>query len=815
MRSAGERLGPYELLSPLGEGGMGEVWRARDTRLDRTVAVKFSKSAFTERFEREARAIGALNHPNICTLHDVGPDYLVMELVEGLPPKGPMPPEKAVEIGRQILNALAAAHETGLTHRDLKPANILLTKQGVKLLDFGLAKHVAPLGESGETLTKALTGDGAIVGTLQYMAPEQLQGKPADARSDLFAFGCVLYELLSGKRAFEGENAASVIAAILTRDPAKLETAPPLARVILRCLAKDPADRFQTARDLNYNLDLALAPVVVAVAPRRLFGPAVAMLALLAGGGLGWMLHRARAAGDLAPMMRFQLNPPPGTSFRPGLMDISPDGRTLAFTAMTQGKSEIYLQRLDGRTARKVPNSTGASKPSWSLDGKALAFVADRKLWRYDVESAAPPVVMIQEVDGFGTPVWLNDGSVIAGAKRLRPDGVVESAPEQAMTGQQLPDDRFLRLDDRMVVAESLREPRNRGVLTESANFARYAAGTLFWLRDRTLLAQEWNLGSSRLEGTAHVVADDVARAVLLRLGNFSVSNNGRVIVHGPPSSAFRLTWLNRKGEMLGVLGKPGPYGPPAISPDGRRVLVNLDEDIVVIDIDRQIASPITAVPPGSSYPVWSSDGSKFAYRGGTDLRTHVRPVNSADGEQVLGAGRPFDWSRDGRHLLFASEREGREIMVVAFDSRGHAQPARPWRPSSAFQRSARFSPDGRWLALVENESGGEEVFVQSFAGRDERIRISAAGGLHPAWSPDGKEIYYLDADRLMAVAVKEVGGVLRVEPPRALFPLKWVRNVAASPYTEAPDGRFLVKMFDGAEAQHLEVVLNWRPPVR
>ncbi|MDP2997547.1 MAG: serine/threonine-protein kinase [Bryobacterales bacterium] len=256
--SSGDRFGPYTLISPVGEGGMGEVWKARDTRLDRTVALKVSKADFSERFEREARAVAALNHPNICTLHDVGPNYLVMELIEGAPLKGPLPVEKAVEYAGQILDALDAAHRKGITHRDLKPANILVTKQGIKLLDFGLAKQAGPPKESDATLTAALTGKGQIVGTLQYMAPEQLQGGEADARSDIFAFGCVLYELLSGKRAFDGSSAASVIAAILEREPASLVLAPPLERVIRKCLAKDPDERFQTARDLKYNLALAM-----------------------------------------------------------------------------------------------------------------------------------------------------------------------------------------------------------------------------------------------------------------------------------------------------------------------------------------------------------------------------------------------------------------------------------------------------------------------------------------------------------------------------------------------------------------------------
>jgi len=369
--SPATRLGPYEVLTPLGAGGMGEVWKARDTRLDRLVAIKVLKDKFSERFEREARAVAALNHPHICQLYDVGPDYLVMELVEGTPLKGPLPVDKAVEYAGQILDALDAAHRKGITHRDLKPANILVTKQGIKLLDFGLAKQTVPVKEMDPT--RALTEQGQIVGTLQYMPPEQLQGKEADARSDLFAFGCVLYEMLTGKRAFGGQSPASVIAAILEREPAPLDLVRPLDRVLRRSLAKDPDQRFQTARDLKAALTWAMDEprAIGTVKQSRRWWIAFAASALAAGGILGgWAVWHFRQPPTDERVLRLQINPPEGTRFvlgtRSGGIALSPDGRTAAFVAAGAGKNGLWVRPLDSSVARLLVAAGDIALPFWS-----------------------------------------------------------------------------------------------------------------------------------------------------------------------------------------------------------------------------------------------------------------------------------------------------------------------------------------------------------------------------------------------------------------------------------------------------------------
>jgi eukaryotic-like serine/threonine-protein kinase len=412
----GNKLGPYEILSPLGEGGMGQVWKARDTRVDRIVALKVSKREFTERFEREARAVAALNHPHICQLYDVGPNFLVMEFAEGEPVKGPMPLEKALEYSSQILDALDHAHRNKITHRDLKPANILITKQGVKLLDFGLAKlENTTLQQADATLTQALTKEGQIVGTLQYMSPEQLQGKEADARSDIFSFGAVLYEMLSGKRAFEGSSAASVIAAILERQPAPLELSPPLDRVIRACLEKDPERRIQTARDVKLALEWAAEPEAEAAAKtaasRSWLGIAgwIAAVVVLLAARLGAWRFWPRSSP--AHVVRFEIPLPDKVSFGNSIA-VSPDGQKLVANGTGEDGNGLWVRNLDSLEWRRLPETRGATAPFWSPDSRYLGFADVSGLKKVDI-AGGPPQTLCQLPGSMGGAAWNTDGTIL------------------------------------------------------------------------------------------------------------------------------------------------------------------------------------------------------------------------------------------------------------------------------------------------------------------------------------------------------------------------------------------------------------------
>jgi serine/threonine protein kinase len=583
----GDRLGPYEIVSSIGKGGMGEVWKARDTRLDRIVAIKTSAAAFSERFEREARAVAALNHPNICTLHDVGPNYLVMEYVEGTPLKGPLSSEESMEYGGQILEALDVAHRKGIIHRDLKPANVLVTKQGIKLLDFGLAKQAKVLREGDATVTQALTQEGQIVGTLQYMSPEQVQGKDTDARSDLFAFGCVLYEMLTGKRAFEGENAASVIAAILEREPAPTSARPPLERVVRRALAKDPDQRFQTARDLKAALMWATEQPAssTAVKPSRRW-PWVAAAALAIGALVGWSVGHFQRPSAHESALRLPLSPPEGGRFlfgtNGGGLAISPDGRTTAYVASSNGSTGLWLRPFDVTAARLVEGTAGAAFPFWSPDDRSVAFFAAGKLQRVEV-SGGIPVTICEVAVGRGG-AWGSDGSIVfgtlgSGLFQVAASGGAATPLTTPDIGrgevshrwpQMLPTGRFLYWvesyvpENTGVYAASLAKPGARAHVLATPTNALYAtAGDgksyLLWLYRGVLAAREFNPATLQFAGEPRTVADSVAGIGSSGQMNVAVSAGGLLLYSGS-RNASQFTWFERAGKPLGTLGEPGDY---------------------------------------------------------------------------------------------------------------------------------------------------------------------------------------------------------------------------------------------------------------
>jgi eukaryotic-like serine/threonine-protein kinase len=855
--SPGTRLGPYEILAPLGAGGMGEVYRARDPRLGREVAIKVSTARFTERFEREARVIAQLNHSHICLLYDVGPDYLVMEYIEGAPLKGPLPVGKAVEYAGQILDALDAAHRKGITHRDLKPDNIIVTKQGIKLLDFGLAKHqTAPLAEGGATLAQALTSEGEIVGTLQYMSPEQLQGKEVDARSDIFSFGCVLYEMLTGKRAFEGANAASVIAAILEREPAPLDVTLPLDRVIRTCLAKDPDQRFQTALDLKRALQWSTSsgaeaqPLPARSRPWRWIAVAALAIGVLLG---GWGVSRFRRPPSETLPYRLQINPPEGSRFtfgnNIGGLALSPDSRSAAYVTSGTGKNGLWTQPLDGTAARLIAGTDGAAYPFWSPDNKSVAFFSEGKLRRVDLAGGAPLAICDVATPRGGA--WTSDGRILYGSTTdglfLVPASGGTPSPLTTLDAargenyhrwpQVIPGGRFLywiqsaKPENTGVYAASFAKPGERMRLLATETNALYAPGGdgrsyLLWLRDGTLVAREFDTGTLKLEGEPHSVADPVAKIGLMGQMNVAVSAGG-LLLYSASNNVSQFTWLDRTGKPLGVVGSPGEYNTFRLSLNGRRLAAALDgagsADLWLLEVERGVAGRFASKSGLSIYPIWSPDGRTILFSSGVP-RNLFRKDSSRAGNELRFSQSPnsqyaMDWSRDGRRVLYIEITRGsqRDLWVLPVTPEGKPAPdptPRPYLQMPFNETWGRFSPEVSplWVAYQSDETGRPEVYIQSFPEPRGATQISTGGGQYPQWGADARELFYISLDnKLMAVSLKMGADTVEPSAPRELFPLPAV-DTGYCPYDTTLDGQhFLVRATpEHGASQPLTVIVNW-----
>jgi len=790
--SVGDKLGPYEILSLLGRGGMGEVYRARDPRLNRDVAIKISDEQFSERFEREARAIAALNHPNICAIYDVGPTYIVMEYIEGQPLTGRLPLAQAVEYAGQILEALDAAHRKGITYRDLKPANILVTKQGIKLLDFGLAKQSGPLQETDATLTNALTSKDQIVGTLHYMSPEQLQGKETDARSDLFAFGCVLYEMLSGKRAFDGESAASVIASILERDPAQSNAAPPLDRILRQCLVKDPDQRFQTARDLKLALNWAMeqSPASPAAKPSRRWAW-IAAVALANAALAAWTLSHFRQPPDNDRVFRLQIEPPEGFQLNlggnTGGIALSPDGRTAAFVASGNGRSGLWIRALDGSETRPIPGTDGAALPFWSPDSKSLAYFTARRLQRVDLSGGSPSVVCDMPANGRGG-AWTADGRILFGdvgsalfqvaASGGTPSPLTTLDASRGETYQRwpqvLPGGRILfhvlsaKPENTGVYAALLAQPSQRTLVLRTATNALYAPGGdgkgyLLWLRSGTLVGQEFDPAALKVTGEPHKLADPVANSP--QLGEMYVAvPAGRTLLYSSSTLSSQFTWLDRAGRSLGVVGAASEYNTFRLSPDGRRIAASLDgpvgNDLWQLEVERGVATRFTTA---GLYPLWSPDGRTIVFNSSLPrslFRTDSGGAGTA--ERLTHSPNtqiPTDWSRDGQWVLYYefSQGTGRDLWALRMPAAGKS-------PQDAVPVPYLRTPDSeswgksppRWVAYQSDETHRSEIYVQAFPEPRGKIRISTGGGEYPQWGADGRELFYVSLDnKLMSVSLK------------------------------------------------------------
>jgi serine/threonine protein kinase/Tol biopolymer transport system component len=865
---AGTRLGPYEILAQVGAGGMGEVYSATDTRLHRTVAVKISSEKFGERFEREARAVAALNHPNICQIYDVGPNYLVMEYIEGLPLKGPLPLDQALKYTAQICDALDAAHTKNIVHRDLKPANILVTRGGVKLLDFGLAKVEQAVAAAGDTMSMVLTGKGQILGTLHYMSPEQLQGRDAGARSDIFAVGLVLYEMLTGKRAFDGDSPASVIAAILERPAPSIAHVAPAAldRILRRCLSKDPADRWHSASDLKAALELvAEAGAVAEPAAETRRSPwllragwlvaAALLVALLA----AFLLRGPRpSSGDLA---RFAVYPPTNGFFSPSLnttvsipqFAISPDGRSIVFAAAAAGATPmLWLRPLDDIVAQPLSGTNGATLPFWSPDGRWIAFFADGGVKKIPAQGGH-----VQSVaTGAGDPrggTWGGETILFCngneGIRRVSAAGgpvsraaALDPAPGEGTLRWPhfLPDGvHFLyllrtRTTDRGIYAGSA-DGKSKKLVTIDSSGIYAAPGYLLWVDGNTLLAQAFDASRLELSGESFAVSEKTGRSTT-RKSAVSVSSSGRTLAYaGPILNRGRLTWYDRSGKALGSLTPDGDYTDFRLSPDNSRLAAALVDPtssnpaIWLTDLSRGGTSRFTLGPEFNAAPVWSPDGSRLIFRttrnGVTEfyqksasLGGSEEPVLTADAARVATGSSVSvmltDWSFDGRFLIYNTPGpSGSQLWVVENPaiSPVNTKPVTFMSSASALMH-ANFSPDGRLVAYTSNETGTNQVYCQTFPLSNRKWLVSTNGGYEPRWRGDSHEIYYMSEEReLMAVTV---GPGPSFGVPKALFRTQVPRDVTdvRTHYVPARDGqRFLINtQIDDPAPNPITVVLNW-----
>ena len=867
--STGLRLGPYEILAPIGAGGMGEVYRARDTRLDRTVAIKVLPAAVAGnaqlrlRFEREARAISALAHPHICTLHDVGSengvDFLVMEHLEGETladrvQRSPLPPHDALRYAIEIADALDKAHRRGIVHRDLKPGNVMITRAGAKLLDFGLARTVDTEAVGINSLTvkapdtpnKPLTAEGTIVGTFQYMAPEQLEGQAADARTDIFAFGAMLYEMLSGRRAFDGKSRASIIAAVLAAEPPPLSVLQPLTpvaldRVVAICLRKDPDERWQSIHDLKLELEslaLGLDAGATTTAGRKRAAAgwiAAALIALAAAGAAIWD-HRTNHV-DQTPSMRLEVMPPAGARFNPtdGPVMISPDGTHIAGIVSGTGADPLYVRSIATGEGRQISGSVGAFDPFWSADGKQLGFFAGGKMKRVDIATGTSTV--IAEVGDARGASWAADGTILytptpfSGIHRLdvrtgRSTQVTTLDPGRKETGHWrphlLPDGkRFLYMSLSTdaaasgVYLASLDSKETHRVLDIAAPVTYAEPGFLLYVADGVLYAQPFDAGRAATTGDPFVVARNIANPGEFATAGFSLAKNGMLVYHSrDPVTATTLASVDVATGIETPIDVAGVN--IDLSRDGTRLAFSKVEsqrttDIWTWDLRRSVSSRVTFDETQEIGPVWSPDGRRIAYVVTTPRGAEVRVATVSGGasEKILDPVEMgieiVDWSLDGRTLLAERGTLANRTDLVTIDLA--ARTITPFSALPPAEHSGRFSPDGRWIAYESDDSGRNEIFVRPFPLADSKWQVTNGGGSSPRWTADGKTLFYLTRDQtLMSVPVLVTGSEFDTGTP------KTHARIGTLDYVITPDGSVAItSRRDSPTAVPVVVMTKWR----
>jgi len=879
--SPGQKLGSYEIVSQAGAGGMGEVYQARDPRLDRTVAIKVlpervaDSTDLRERFNREAKAISSLNHPNICILHDIGHeedrDFLVMEYLEGETladrlTSGAIPINETLKIAIQIADALDSAHRQGLVHRDLKPGNVMLTRDGAKLLDFGLAKLTIDEGKpdslSGLTLTTPLTMDGTLIGTMQYMSPEQLEGKEADARSDIFAFGALLYEMATGKRPFEGTSQASLIASVLKEEPAAVSVMQPMVppmldQAISQCLEKDADNRWQTAGDLkralmwvqNGGSQVGIpAPVVKKKRTReRVQWGLIAALFLVAAalGGFFWKSTQVEV-----PVIRTAIPLPHKAvlaTIAGGSMEISPDGTKVAFVARDSvgGELKLWVRPINAMTSLPLPGTEGAQFPFWSHDSRYLAYFADNKLMK--VLATGGPTLTISSAQSGRGGTWNQEDlilftptyeDVIYRVPAAGGEAVAVTVLDSTMGDYThrwahfLPNGRdflfFARTQgdgggekDAICVA-SLDKPGFQRIISAKSNPI-FAENRVLYVRDGVLMAHPFDAGKLELNGDAVPLTEGVAYVRGWSHGVFSASNNGRLVFReGQVSSGAQLTIFDLEGDVMEVLGVQEAQTSFAVSHDNTRVAVSIMDqtttnmDIWIWDLDRGIRNRLTFDSGLDLTPVWSPDDSLIAYtsRREENPGLYIKAANGAGNERLVWPVEHNilvrDWSSDGRYIACSSMTpQGPDIMIIPLD---------PDQEPFAFMQTINFgewdpvfSPDGRWLAFSSDESTEEQVYVAPFPGPGGKWQVSVDQGDRPAWTPDGRTIFYLDnEDRINSADVETSGAALNIGQVKMRFSVNGQRPSNVFCLMDGGQRVMVNQAPLGGDASLVVLVQNW-----
>ena len=895
MLSSGTKLGPYEIQDLLGAGGMGEVYRARDPRIGREVAIKILPSSYSEdsnrltRFEQEARATGLLNHPNILAIYDVGTEngspYLVSELLEGETLRnkleaGPLTKRKAIDYAQQITKGLAAAHEKGIIHRDLKPENLFITKDGrLKILDFGLAKLILPEpvnpGQSSLQTASAQSIPGLILGTAGYMSPEQVRGRPADQRSDIFTFGAILYEMLTAKRAFHGETIADMMSSILQKDPVdlsqKIQNVPPgLQRIMERCMEKDPEERFQSARDLTFALEaisgssdtqaaaiLEAAPAAPSASRNRkltLFLTGAASLLFATSLIFGVAYFRNKSQQALARPIQFEIFPKESVSFfTQTAPQVSPDGRLIHFQATdSAGSTLLFVRDLNSFSLKRLPGTDGALNSFWSPDSRSIAFFAQGKLRRIDLQGGAVQDICDSSPGRGGT--WNRDNIIVfspasnsalvkVSASGGQPQPVTQLSSEPPEYShrypQFLPDgkhflflslfagdgaDAFFPFRDATnsksgIYVGSLDSKEKKFLLSSGTNASFAQPKSLFFVRQSTLMVQSFDPDKMQLQREARPIVQQVG-FVPTGQSSFSTSENG-VLAYRARGVQQRLTLVDREGKTIGSVGPVGDYDDPALSPDGKRLAVTRGDignaqNVWVYDFNRNTFSRFTFNPVICDDPVWSADGQKIVYSGEGNI--YMKSTGGAQQEKLLYKNEfdkvPLGWSADGQTILFSVALPKTSIDISLLSLEGKPSPL---LKGEFNETHVQLSPDGRWIAYSSDESGGFEVYVQSFPELSRgKWQISSNGGVQPRWRKDGKELFYFAPDgTIVAVPVLATTDHFEAGTPQPLFKnpqlMSLMNDVRRPAYDVFPDGqRFLINMQLETDTAPISVILNW-----